>query len=115
MLQGCKDILKQVASNGEVEILWNSISCVQFKRLKSLNFGGTVWGDSHFGSPKFYLFFTFTYLKNFMCLLKRLKTLNLGGPRLGKTLIVAPPMSVSASLFLISTHSETLIHLAIMV
>ena len=41
ILPECKGILKQVASNGEVENLWATISCVQLKRLKRLNFGGT--------------------------------------------------------------------------
>ena len=56
MLQECKGILKQVASNGEVENLWITISCVQLKRLKSLNFGGPRLGD---------LLFIFAYPKNF--------------------------------------------------
>ena len=45
ILQECKGILKQVASVGEVENLWTTISCVQLKRLKSLNFRGSHSGN----------------------------------------------------------------------
>ena len=72
-------------------------------------------GTPQFGTPKFYLYFRFTYLKNFMCLASRLKSLNFGGPRLGETSIVAPPIFVRCSLFLISIHCKNLVHLAVTV
>ena len=62
MLQECKGILKHVASNGEVGNLRTTISCVQLKRFKSLNFGSPIGGDSHFGTPKFCLILSFLYI-----------------------------------------------------
>ena len=59
MLQKCKGILKQVASNGKVEKLSITISCVQLKKFESLNFGEPRFGE---------LFFTFACLENLMCL-----------------------------------------------
>ena len=50
MLQECKGILKQVASNGEIENLWSNISRFQLKTFESLNFEG-----SHLGSFSSYL------------------------------------------------------------
>ena len=44
-----------------------------------------------------------------------LKSLNFGGPSLGETPILEPPISVRFSLFLISPHSENLIGPALMV
>ena len=41
----------------KVENLWSTISCVQLKRLKSLNFGGPSSGK---------LFFIFANTENFM-------------------------------------------------
>ena len=46
---------------------------------------------------------------------KRLKSLSFGEPRLGQTPIVAPPIFVMLSLFLIFTHLKNLIHLALTV
>ena len=46
---------------------------------------------------------------------KRLKSLSCGEPRLGQTPTVAPPIFVTFSLFLISTHLKNLIHLALTV
>ena len=45
--------------------------------------------------------------------LKRLKSLNFGGPRLGEVPIVELPIFAKCSLFLISTPSENLMHLAV--
>ena len=62
---------------------------------------------------KFYLFFIFTYLKNFMYLVQKVKSLNFGGSVWeGKPPIVTSPIFVWFSLFLISTNFENLIHLA---
>ena len=46
MLHECEGILKQVALNGEVENSWTTISYVQLKTLKSLNFGGPLFGGN---------------------------------------------------------------------
>ena len=43
MLQECKGILKQVASNGEFKNLWTTISCVPLKRLNVWILEGSVW------------------------------------------------------------------------
>ena len=56
---------------------------------------------------------SFWYPQILSCVqLKRLKSLNFGGPRLGVFSILKPPFFARFSLFLISTYSENLIHLA---
>ena len=50
-----------------------------------------------------------------MAKLKRLKSLNFGGPVWGETSIVAPLIFVRFSLFLTSTYSEILTYLALTV
>ena len=45
--------------------------------------------------------------------LKRLKSSNLGGPRLGRTPTLELPIFVMFGLCLVSTYSENLIHLAL--
>ena len=90
MLQECKGILKQVASNGEVDNLWTTISCVQLKKFKFWRapFGwnflylpilknfmcpsisgkkvkileAMLGGNPHFGSPKFCQILSFLYI-----------------------------------------------------
>ena len=47
--------------------------------------------------------------------LKRLKSSNFEGPCLGRTPISEPPIFVMLNLFLIFTHSENLIHIALTV
>ena len=51
MLQECKGILKQVASNGEFKNLWTTISCVPLKRLKVWILEGSVWRNFSLYSP----------------------------------------------------------------
>ena len=78
------------------------------------------WGAPPLSVPpnfaKYYLFFMFTYLENFMCLaLKVKKFWILEGLIWGKFPILKPPIFVKFSLFFISTHFQNLIHLAPMV
>ena len=70
--------------------------------LVPLNFGQIL---------SFFILFTL----NISCSqIKRLKNSNFGRPRLGETPIFEPPFFVRFSLFLVSTYSETLIHLPLM-
>ena len=50
--------MQKVASNRKVENLWTTISCIHFKRLKSLSFGEPRLGKR---------FFIFAHPENFMC------------------------------------------------
>ena len=50
-----------------------------------------------------------------MCLAKKVKKFEFSRTRLEKTPIVAPLVFVTPSLFLISTHSKILIHVALTV
>ena len=87
------------------------MSCVLREELRSLNFGRPAPAESHFGIPKFCQILCFLYIY----LLKRLQSLTLEGPLRRETPIVASPIFARFSLFLISTHSENLIHLAVTV
>ena len=70
----------------------------------------------HFDTPKFVKFcfsFIFNYLKNFMCLAKKVEKLEFWRALFGgEAPIVGLPIFVTFSLFLLSTHFENLIHLA---
>ena len=84
-----------VASNKKVENLGTTILCIHFKRLKSLSFGEPCLGKR---------FFIFVHLENFMYPAWVVKKFEFWRARLGQTLIVAPPIFVTFSLFLLSTH-----------
>ena len=88
---------------------------ISFVWLKSFEFWRPrLGGTSHFGTPKFgqILFFIFSFVEISCVQLKRLKSLNFGGPYLGETLILEPPFFVRCSLSFISSCPENLIHVA---
>ena len=62
---------------------------------------------------KFYLFFIFTYLKNFRCLASQKKKLNLGELVWGKPNIVAIPIFVVFYITFMPTKSENSTYLAL--
>ena len=64
---------------------------------------------------KFYLFFMFTYLKNFVVPDLKVKKFKFWRAHSEETPIVKPPFFVAFSLFLIFTYSEILILLALKV
>ena len=69
-----------------------------------------------FGEPRLgKRFFIFAHPENFMSPAWVVKKFEFWRARLGKTPIVAPPIFVMFSLFLISTHLKNLIHLALTV
>ena len=94
-LQRCKGILKQVASNREVENLWTTNSCVQLKRLKSFNFGGPRLGE---------LFFIFVSAENFVCLLWVVKKFEIWRSPSRRNLISVPSSFVKLYLSFLFTY-----------
>ena len=95
------------------------ISFVNRECLKSLNFSGPVWGGPLFWYPQIlsnFIFLVYLLSLKISCVqLRRLKSLNFGGLHLGGLPILEPPIFVGFDLFLISTHSKNLNHLAITV
>ena len=80
---GMQTYLKQVASSEEVTNLWTIISCVQLQKKFEFWRAPFCGGFPILVSPnfvKFYFPVMFTYLKNFMCLIKKLKSLNFVEP-----------------------------------
>ena len=103
MLKRCKGILKQVASNREVENFWTTNSCVQLKRLKSFNFGGPRLGE---------LFFIFVSAENFMCLLWLVKNFEIWRSPSRRNLISVPPSFVKFYLSFSFTYLSNFMCLA---
>ena len=89
-----------------------NISCVQREGLKSLNFVRPVLEDPHF-SPADFIFLIYLHTSTFKISCIVLKSLDFEGQFGVETPIVAPPVFVRFSLFLIFTHSENLTHLAL--
>ena len=87
--------------------IWDHNFMYPFCKVKKFEFWRAPFGET--------FFFIFAYPKNFMCFARVVKKFKFWRASLGETSIVARPIFVTFSLFLISTHFKNLIHLSLTV